>query len=375
MPTADLCDDVMRHVTYSLADTPAGLDETEAFRALALAVRDRLVERWQATEERYRAADAKRLYYLSMEFLIGRSLVNNLLNLGLLDAAGPAVEQIKFALNHVEDRESDAALGNGGLGRLAACYLDSLATLGMPGFGYGINYEYGLFRQEIRNGEQVEKPDSWRVYNSPWLVEKPQEAVLVPMYGRVEHTRDRRGGYNPMWLDWKVVLGIPHDMMIAGYGGKTVNVLRLFSARASTELDMSIFNLGDYLAAVEQKVRNETISKVLYPSETAAAGRELRLQQEYFLVACSVRDMVRRYSQDHQNFDAFPDEVAVQLNDTHPTLAIVELMRILVDENDLNWERAWEITQATFGYTNHTLLPEALERWPVTLIEQVLPRH
>jgi starch phosphorylase len=239
-------------VTYSLADTPAGLDETEAFRAIALAARDRLVERCHATLERYRAADAKRLYYLSMEFLIGRSLVNNLLNLGLLDAAREALKALGFDLNLIEQRESDAALGNGGLGRLAACFLDSLATLGMPGFGYGINYEYGLFRQEIRNGEQIEKPDSWRVYNTPWLVEKPQEAVIVPMYGRVEHSRDRKGGYNPMWLDWKVVLGVPHDMMIAGYGGKAVNVLRLFSARASTEMDIAIFNLGDYLSAVER---------------------------------------------------------------------------------------------------------------------------
>jgi starch phosphorylase len=375
MPTADLRADLLRHVTYSLAETPDEVGCPEAFRALADSVRDRLVDGRLATEERYRKVDAKRLYYLSMEFLIGRSLRNNLLNLGLLDAARDATSGMKLKLDQIEDCESDAALGNGGLGRLAACYLDSLATLGMPGFGYGINYEYGLFRQEIRNGEQVEKPDNWRALTSPWMIERPQDAVIVPMYGRVEHTRDRAGGYNPMWLDWKIVLGIPHDMFIAGYGGKTVNVLRLYSARASSELDMAIFNLGDYLAAVEQQVRNETISKVLYPSDSRAVGRELRLQQEYFLVACAVRDLVRQYMQNHQNFDAFPDKVAVQLNDTHPTLAIVELMRIMIDEHDVDWDRAWEITQATFGYTNHTLLPEALERWPITLIELVLPRH
>lgn len=370
-----LLESVSRHVRYSLAETRDGLDAREAYRALALAVRDQLVDRLLGTEERYRRVDAKRIYYLSMEFLIGRSLTNNLLNLGLLDDARSLMSEWGFDWNEIEEQESDAALGNGGLGRLAACFLDSMATLHLPGMGYGINYEFGLFRQEIRNGEQVEKPDCWRGYQSPWLIERPQDAVLVPIYGRIEHGQDRTGQYNPMWLDWKVIVGVPYDLPIIGYGGQTVNILRLYSARASEEMDISVFNLGDYLAAVEQKVRTETISKVLYPSEAVAAGRELRLQQEYFLVACAIRDIVRRFQRDHQDFSYFPHKVAVQLNDTHPTLAIAELMRILIDEQDLPWDKAWSITEATFAYTNHTLLPEALERWPVWLLERVLPRH
>ncbi|MCX7701070.1 MAG: glycogen/starch/alpha-glucan phosphorylase [Gemmataceae bacterium] len=374
-PTTPLQDNVLYHVTYSLGETRDGLDAREAFRALALAVRDRLIAGMLQSESRYRQANAKRLCYLSMEYLIGRSLTNNLVNLGLLDEARSVLNRLGFDWNQIEEQETDAALGNGGLGRLAACYLDSMATQNSPAMGYGINYEFGLFRQEIRNGEQVEKPDCWRGYESPWLIERPQDAVLVPMYGRIEHALDRKGQYNPMWLDWRVVVGVPHDLPIVGYGGQTVNVLRLYSARASQEMDMSIFNLGDYLAAVEQKVRSETISKVLYPSEAVAAGRELRLQQEYFLVACAIRDVVRRFQRDHEDFAQFPNHVAIQLNDTHPALAVAELMRILVDEQDLSWDRAWEITEATFGYTNHTLLPEALERWPVWLLERVLPRH
>jgi starch phosphorylase len=365
----------LRHVTYSLGMTAKELSPREAFRAVALAVRDLTVEHRLATEQRYQSADAKRLYYLSLEFLIGRSLHNNLANLGLLDSCRDLLRELGIVLDDVEEQEADAALGNGGLGRLAACFLDSLATLGLPGFGYGIYYEFGLFKQEIQNGQQVEKPDNWRTYNTPWEIERPQDAVLVPLYGRVEHGTDRRGNYNPMWLDWKVVVGLPHDLPVVGYGGQTVNYLRLYSARSSQEFDMGIFNAGDYVRAVQQKVQSETISKVLYPTEEAAAGRELRLVQEYFLVACAVRDIVRRYLGSQTSFDAFPAKVAIQLNDTHPALTVAELMRVLVDENDLPWEKAWEITSATCAYTNHTLMSEALERWPVDLLEYVLPRH
>ena len=364
----------LRHVTYILGETVERLSPAEALRASALAVRDRMLERLLATERRYRKEGAKRLYYLSLEFLIGRSLGNNLINLGLLDACRDVLRELGFDPREVEESEVDAALGNGGLGRLAACFLDSLATLDYPGFGYGINYEFGLFRQEIRNGEQVEQPDTWRASPSPWLVERPQEAVLVPLYGRIEPGLDRFGNYNPMWLDWQAVIGVPADLPVAGYGGRTVNYLRLYAARASREFDVGIFNEGDYIRAVQEKVQSETVSKLLYPSESGA-GRELRLVQEYFLVACAVRDVVRRYRRDHDAFDSFPDRVAIQLNDTHPALTVAELMRILVDENDLPWEKAWEITVATCGYTNHTLLPEALERWPVALVEKVLPRH
>jgi starch phosphorylase len=371
----DLRDAILRHVKFSLGMTVEQLAPREMYRAVALVVRDRMVEQLLATQRRYQQVDAKRLYYLSLEFLIGRSLQNNLVNLGLRDTCRAVLAEFGMNLGDVEEQEVDAALGNGGLGRLAACFLDSLATLDLPGFGYGIDYEYGLFKQEIRNNQQVEKPDNWRTYPTPWEMERPQDAVLVPLYGRIEHGTDRFGNYNPMWLDWQVVIGVPHDMPIAGYGGQTVNYLRLYSARASQEFDMRIFNFGDYINAVHQKVQSETISKVLYPNEAVAAGRELRLVQEYFLVACAVRDIVRQYLLDHEGFEAFPDKVAIQLNDTHPALTVAELMRLLVDEQDVPWQKAWEITTAVCAYTNHTLMSEALERWPVALLEHVLPRH
>lgn len=374
-PRVQLRQAIQRHITYSLGSTLDTLSPRERFFAVALAVRDQMVDVMLQTEKRYSKADPKRVYYLSMEFLIGRSLSNNLLNLGLYGACKEALGDLSVPLAEVEEAEVDAALGNGGLGRLAACFLDSMATLGLPGYGYGINYEYGLFRQEIRNGEQIEKPDSWRTYATPWQIERPQDAIELPVYGRVEHATDRGGNYNPMWLDWKVVIGVPHDFLIAGFGGHTVNYLRLFSARASQDLDMGIFNLGDYIKSVQTKVLSETISKVLYPSIANDAGRELRLIQEYFLSACSVRDIVRYYLKNHDSIEGLPDKVAMQLNDTHPTLAIVELMRCLIDEHDMNWEKAWDITTAVFAYTNHTLMAEALEKWPISLIEKVLPRH
>jgi len=366
---------VSRHARYSLGKKWAELCDRDRFLATALAVRDRLVDRMIETEERYRDADAKRLYYLSLEFLMGRSLGNNLHNLGIYDLCRDGLLQAGMDVEEVRENEPDAALGNGGLGRLAACFLDSLATLDLPGFGYGINYEYGLFKQEIYGGYQQEKPDNWLGTPTPWEIQRHDEACLVPLYGRIEHTQDRQGRYNPMWMDWKLVVGVPHDMPIVGYGGRTVNYLRLYAARSSMDFDMRIFNSGDYIRAVEQKMASETISKVLYPSDSVDSGKELRLIQEYFLVACAMRDIVRRYQKTHAGFDAFPSRVAIQLNDTHPALSVAELMRILVDENDLPWDRAWEITNATLGYTNHTLMPEALEKWPVPLFEHVLPRH
>jgi glycogen phosphorylase len=366
---------ILHHFRYSLGRDWRSQDRRDLCLAVSLAVRDRLVSHLLETEERYQTADVKRLYYLSMEFLIGRSLGNNLYNLGIFETCKEGLQELGFDLEELREGEWDAALGNGGLGRLAACFLDSLATLGMPGFGYGINYEYGLFKQEIDNGYQREKPDNWLAQWSPWQIERADEACIVPVYGRIEHERDRLGGYNPMWLDWKVIIGVPMDMPIVGYGGKTVNYLRLYSARPSTEFDMQIFNDGDYFKAVEQKIASETVSKVLYPADSFEAGRELRLIQEYFLVACALRDIVRRYRKQHADMEAFPEKVAIQLNDTHPALTVVELMRMLVDEHDLSWEKAWDITTRTLAYTNHTLLPEALEKWPVSLIETVLPRH
>ncbi len=370
-----LRESILYHVRYSLGKPTDELSEDDMFLAVSLSVRDRMVDRMLETEERYEKADAKRLYYLSMEFLMGQSLNNNLSNLGILDLCREVVAEMGFDLEKIQEREPDAALGNGGLGRLAACFLDSLATMDMPGYGYGINYEYGLFKQEINNGYQNEKPDHWLASGTPWEIERANEACIVPLFGRIEHAQDRDGNYNPMWMDWQVIIGVPHDMPIVGYGGQTVNFLRLYSARASRDFDMQIFNDGDYYRAVEQKIASETISKVLYPSDSVEAGRELRLIQEYFLVACTIRDIVRRYLRNHDTFEGFSSKVAIQLNDTHPALTVVELMRILIDENDLSWEDAWETTVATLGYTNHTLLPEALERWPVSLIEKVLPRH
>ncbi len=366
---------IRRHAKYSLAKAWRDLSARDLFTVVALAVRDQMVERMLETEQRYAQKDPKRLYYLSMEFLIGQSLGTNLRNLGIHELYRQALSNLGADLEAVEESEEDAALGNGGLGRLAACFLDSFATLGMPGFGYGINYEYGLFKQEIDNGYQREKPDNWLAQGTPWQIARPDDACLVPVYGRIEHGIDRQGTYNPMWMDWKVLIGIPHDMPIVGHGGRTVNFLRLYSARASRDFDMQIFNDGDYFKAVEQKIASETISKVLYPSDAVVAGRELRLVQEYFLVACAVRDIVRRFQQNHESFREFSAKVAIQLNDTHPALTVAELMRILVDEKGLPWEEAWEITQAGVGYTNHTLAPEALEKWPVPLLDYVLPRH
>lgn len=372
---SDFQQSVRYHIKYSGGKAWEQASMGDLYNAVALTVREHLIDGMLATEKRFSNKDAKRLYYLSMEFLMGRSLGNNIYNLGIHDLAGNALKKMGVDLEEVRETEVDAALGNGGLGRLAACFLDSLATLGMPGYGYGINYEFGLFRQEIDNGYQKEKPDHWHREDAPWLIERHDEACIIPVYGSIENFQDMDGNYNPMWMGWKILIGVPYDMPIVGYGGKTVNYLRLFSARSSDEFDMKIFNEGDYFRAVKQKMSTETISKVLYPSDSLEAGKELRLIQEYFLVACSVRDIVRRYLKENDTFDAFADKVAVQLNDTHPALTVTELMRTMVDEYEVDWEKAWEITQATLGYTNHTLLPEALEKWPVELIEHVLPRH
>ena len=376
MSASALRESIQRHARYSLAQAWGTLSPHQLFECVGLAVRDLLVDRLLETRERHRLAGAKHLSYLSIEYLLGRSLTNNLINLGIYGLCRDTLESMGVDLGLVEESERDAALGNGGLGRLAACFLDSLATLDIAAAGYGINYDYGLFRQEIDNGGQRERPDNWRALPTPWQIERPEEACLVPVYGRIEHGVDRRGQYNPMWLDWRLLIGVPSDFPIAGYGGRTVNLLRLFSARASHDFDMQIFNAGDYVKAVEQKISSETVTKILYPSDAVPPGQELRLVQEYFLVACALRDIVARYERDYPGgFDAFPDKVAIQLNDTHPALAVAELMRILVDERDVPWETAWDVTQATMAYTNHTLMPEALEKWPVSLLARVVPRH
>ena len=363
------------HIKYSLGKKENNVEGRDLFRAISLATRETIIDAMLKTEDRYNKKDAKRAYYLSMEFLMGRSLDNNLYNLGIYDICKELTQKMGLNLDQAVNNEIDAALGNGGLGRLAACFLDSMASLAVPGYGYGINYEFGLFKQIIDNGYQIERPDCWKRDQSPWLIERPEDACVVPLYGYIDDSKDRNGQYNPMWVDWKVIIGVPYDMPIVGYGGSTVNYLRLFSARSSERFDMQVFNTGDYLKAVEQKVYSETVCKVLYPSDSLESGKELRLIQEYFLVACALRDIVRQYLKQHKTFSRFPLKTAIQLNDTHPTLSVSELMRILVDEHHLPWDEAWSITEKTLSYTNHTLLPEALEKWPEDLLKRVLPRH
>ena len=374
-PADVLREAILRHVRYTLVRPTSELKPADYLKPVSLAIRDRIVDRMLETEARYRHKDCKKLYYLSMEFLMGRSLGDNLSNLRVEDMCREVLAGFGVSLDEVLESENDAGLGNGGLGRLAACFLESMATLGMPGFGYGIDYEYGLFRQEIFNGFQREKPDRWKADGTPFQIEHPEEAVNIPLYGKVEGPRDDEDGLNQVWVGPKIVVGIPTDMPIVGYLGQTVNWLRLFTARASEDFDIEIFNRGDYVRAVEQKIQSENISRVLYPSDSVVSGKELRLVQEYFLVACAIGDLMRRFRQQHKKIEMLPSKVAIQMNDTHPSLAVAELMRILLDEDHLPWEQAWEITKQTLAYTNHTLLPEALEKWSVPLLEKVLPRH
>ncbi len=347
----------------------------DRYLALARTVRDRIAARWIETHWAYHLADPKRVYYLSAEFLLGRSLRNNLQSVGLLDEARQALGELGVNLDDLEELEPDAGLGNGGLGRLAACFLDSLATLGYPAYGYGIRYEFGIFEQRFESGWQVERPDEWLRFGNPWEIVRPEYTVSVGFGGHTEEWYDAHGVWRVRWVPGVRVLGVPYDTPIAGHGLQTVNTLRLWSARASAEFDLDVFNQGDYVKAVEEKTASEVIAKVLYPSDSTWAGRELRLKQQYFFVACAIADIVRRYREDHPDFSAFSAKVAIQLNDTHPAVAVAELMRVFLDEQGLGWDEAWAITHATFGYTNHTLLAEALERWPVELFERLLPRH
>ncbi len=363
------------YVRYVLGKSMKDAGKKDLFNAVSYAVRKFLIDLRIDTEKKYDRRDIKRMHYISIEFLLGRLLSNNLINLGIFDTCRDALRIMGIDLNELVEIEPDPALGNGGLGRLAAGFLDSAASLDMPVFGYGINYDYGLFKQSIIGGYQREAPDFWPNRSSPWLIERSGEKCMIPVYGRIEDTKDINGEYNPMWTDWKLIVGRSHDIPIAGYGGRTANYLRLFSAWASENFDMQIFNDGDYFRAVRDKIKSESISKILYPSDSKEAGKELRLVQEYFLVACSVHDIIRTYRKSHDNFDLFHKKVAIQLNDTHPALTVAELMRALIDENGLEWDKAWEITTKTLGYTNHTLMPEALEKWPLSIVEKVVPRH
>ena len=374
-PAEVLREAILRHIRYTLVRPTSELKPADYLKPVSLAIRDRIVDRMLETESRYRHKDSKRLYYLSMEFLMGRSLGDNLSNLRVEELCREVLAGFGVSLDEVLDSENDAGLGNGGLGRLAACFLESMATLGMPGFGYGIDYEFGLFRQEIFNGFQREKPDRWKVNGTPFQIEHLEEAVNVPLYGKVDGPREVEHSLEQTWSGQKIVLGIPTDMPVVGYLGQTVNWLRLFTARSSEDFDIEIFNRGDYIRAVEQKIQSENISRVLYPSDSVMSGKELRLIQEYFLVACAIGDIMRRFRLQNKKIETLPAKVAIQMNDTHPSLAVAELMRVLMDEEHLSWEQSWDITRQTLAYTNHTLLPEALEKWSVPLMEKVLPRH
>jgi starch phosphorylase len=363
------------HVTYTLARDRARATERDLYVSTALTIRDQLAERWAATQAAYRENDAKRVYYLSLEFLMGRTLGNAMISLGLEGATAEALEQLGYDLEVLQEREPDAGLGNGGLGRLAACYLDSMATLEIPGYGYGIRYEHGIFKQTIADGRQEEKPDNWLQGENPWEIARPERTYTVKFYGRVEGVPDAQGRVHFRWVDTHDVLAMAYDTPIPGYCNHTVNTLRLWAAKATEEFDLEGFIRGNYIAAVEAKTQSETISKVLYPPDDTGQGKELRLKQQYFFVTATLQDILRRYKRERKTFTDFTDKVQIQLNDTHPAVAIPELMRLLMDEEGLEWNDAFGIARRTFAYTNHTVLPEALETWSVELFSRLLPRH
>ena len=366
---------VANKLIYAVGKDPVAASPDDWLNATALAVRDQLVERWMATTRASYAQDLKRVYYLSMEFLIGRTFTNALLALELQDIVKQALADFGVDIAAIAEREPDAALGNGGLGRLAACFLDSMATLGVPGFGYGIRYEYGMFRQKIVDGQQVETPDYWLTRGNPWEFQRPEVTYRVRFGGHVQRREDASGSGAADWVDTHDVLAVAYDTIIPGYGTQATNTLRLWSARATEEIDLSAFNRGNYMQAVESKNHSENVSRVLYPDDSTASGRELRLHQEYFFVSASVQDLLRRYLRNHTTFDKLPEKVSIHLNDTHPVLAVPELMRLLLDEHGLDWDSAWAHTQKVFSYTNHTLMHEALETWPVEMMGRILPRH
>ncbi len=360
---------------YTLAKDQYTATMRDSFVALALAIRDRIVERWIQTQQRYHKQNVRRVYYLSMEFLIGRLLGNNIYNFRIEKQVSQAMEELGLNMEEIRDQEVDAGLGNGGLGRLAACFLDSMATLGIPAHGYGIRYDYGIFHQKINNGYQMELPDEWLRDGSPWEFARPEYSVKVRFYGNVQMVRDDKGRLAPQWVDTHDVLAVPYDTPVLGYKNDVVNTLRLWSARSSEDFDLEYFNDGDYEKAVNQKILSENISKVLYPNDSQMQGRELRLKQEYFFTCASIADILRRFHAENKDINDLPKKICIQLNDTHPALAVIELMRVLIDQYNIEWSQAWEITRQCFAYTNHTLMPEALECWGIKLFEKVLPRH
>jgi starch phosphorylase len=370
----DLRHSFEHHLRRTLAKDRYTATIRDRYYAFALAVRDRLIERWIPTQQMHHDKQVKRIYYLSLEFLIGRSLEHNVMNLRLEEAFRQAVADVGLNWDELLEQAVDAGLGNGGLGRLAACFMDSLATLNYPCVGYGLRYDFGIFNQRIVNGYQVEVPDEWLKLGYPWEISHPEYSFRVEFEGRVE-SRPGPKGSEWRWVDTKPVVGMPYDLPMVGYGGHTVNTLRLWSAKAAAEFDLDDFNRGSYVDAVANKVLAENLTKVLYPNDNVFEGKELRLKQQYFFVSCSIQDIMRRFKTDHKDWDEFPRKSFIQMNDTHPSLVIPELMRLLIDREGLSWDQAWRITTASTGYTNHTILPEALEKWPIAMFGRLLPRH
>ncbi|MBK7005520.1 MAG: glycogen/starch/alpha-glucan phosphorylase [Burkholderiales bacterium] len=367
-----------QHLVFTVGKDPITATDRDWFYAAAAVVRERMIERWMATMRSYYQDDRKRVYYLSLEFLMGRAMANSMHNICAekeFHDALAALKELGLKPESLQEVEPDAGLGNGGLGRLAACFLDSMATMGIPGYGYGIRYEYGMFHQGIENGQQIEHPDNWLRYGNPWEFPRPEVLYQVKFHGRVVDYADEQGTQRYQWVDTDDVMAMAYDYPIPGFDTGTVNNMRLWAAKASRDFDLTYFNEGDYIRAVEDKNESENLSKVLYPNDTTEGGRELRLKQQYFFVCASIQDMLYRFAKSGLPLDELPNRVAVQLNDTHPSIAVAELMRILCDLHKMEWTRAWGLTTRTFAYTNHTLMPEALETWPVALFERVLPRH
>ena len=366
---------ILDHLNFTLARHEKDASKDEWWMATCHAVKDRLLDRFMKTQRTHNREMVRRAYYLSMEYLMGRLLINNLFNSGYHDMVRSVLTDLGQDFDAIVDVEMDMGLGNGGLGRLAACFLDSLATMDLPAIGYGIHYRYGLFRQEFLNGHQVEQPDAWMEKGCPWEIMRPHFATKVKLYGRLSPHTSSEGVEKSVWLDYKTIEGMPYDIPIVGYGGSTVNFLRLWESTAGDKFDLEMFNQGSYVEAVREKAEQETITKVLYPNDSTEAGKELRLIQQYFFVSCSLQDIIRRHFRSNEAWDSFDDSTVIQLNDTHPAIAVAELMRLLIDDYNFVWMDAWDLVRKVLNYTNHTLLPEALEEWSVALFERVLPRH
>ena len=371
----DIKESIVKQLHNHLAKDRYVATPRDFFMALAFTVRGLLVERWIKTQQNYHKTNPKRAYYISMEFLIGRTIENAMINLEVYDKCKQALSELGLDIQDAIHHEWDAALGNGGLGRLAACFLDSMATLNLPSHGYGLRYDFGIFFQHIVNGYQVESPDNWLRYGNPWEIPRPEYLYPVHFNGRVVQYTDSQGRFHSEWVDTQEVMAMAYDTPVPGYDNDTVNTLRLWSARSSRGFELDYFQHGDYISAVQDKIQTENITRVLYPDDRLESGRELRLKQEYFLVSATIQDILRRFKKGNKDLSLLSEKAAVQLNDTHPSLAIPELMRLLVDKEGMEWDRAWRVCCETFSYTNHTLMPEALEKWPVSMLERLLPRH